>query len=82
MVTAGSWIGGYVTPPAAWFSAPDFSSVFMKLDVLGALRLSLVPAMVTVMLTDLFDSLSTFIGVIAAETQAAFINNRSFSFFN
>ena len=66
LVTAGAWIGGFVQPPASWFSAPDFSSVFLKLDVLGALRLSLVPAVVTVMLTDLFDSLSTFIGVSQA----------------
>jgi len=65
-VTAGSWIAGYVTPPAAWFSAPDFSSVFLKLDILGALQLALVPAIITVMLTDLFDSLSTFIGVAQA----------------
>ena len=65
-VTAGAWLGGYVAPPASWFSAPDFSSVFLKLDVWGALRLSLVPAMITVMLTDLFDSLSTFIGVAQA----------------
>src|SRR5690349_12867418 len=35
LVTAGAWIGGFVTPPAAWFSAPDFSSVFFKLDVPG-----------------------------------------------
>jgi AGZA family xanthine/uracil permease-like MFS transporter len=63
VVTAGAWIGGYVSPPTAWVSAPDFSSVFLKLDIWGALKLSLVPAMVTVMLTDLFDSLSTFIGV-------------------
>ena len=57
---------GYVAPPASWFSAPDFSSVFLKLDIWGALRLSLLPAMITVMLTDLFDSLSTFIGVAQA----------------
>ena len=62
-VTIGAWVGGFVTPPSSWLSAPDFSSVFFKLDVLGALKLSLVPAIVTVMLTDLFDSLSTFIGV-------------------
>jgi adenine/guanine/hypoxanthine permease len=65
-VTAAAWITGYVTPPASWFSAPDFSSVFFKLDIAGALKLSLVPAMITVMLTDLFDSLSTFIGVAQA----------------
>jgi len=66
LVTIGAWMGGYVSPPASWLSAPDFSSVFFKLDVLGAVRLSLVPAIVTVMLTDLFDSLSTFIGVSQA----------------
>ena len=65
-VTAAAWLTGYVTPPASWFSAPDFSSVFFKLDIAGALKLSLVPAMITVMLTDLFDSLSTFIGVAQA----------------
>ena len=65
-VTTAAWLGGYVAPPASWFSAPDFSSVFFKLDIAGALTLSLVPAMITVMLTDLFDSLSTFIGVSQA----------------
>ncbi|OFW45132.1 MAG: hypothetical protein A3J29_15550 [Acidobacteria bacterium RIFCSPLOWO2_12_FULL_67_14b] len=65
-VTAGAWIGGWVTPPAQWLSAPDFSSVFFKLDMWGALSLALVPAMITVMMTDLFDSLSTFIGVAQA----------------
>ncbi len=66
LVTGAAWTMGYVTLPAVWFSAPDFSSVFFKLDVLGALRLALVPAILTVMLTDLFDSLSTFIGVSQA----------------
>jgi AGZA family xanthine/uracil permease-like MFS transporter len=61
-----AWSGGWVTPPDAWFSAPDFESVFLKLDVVGALKLALVPAIITVMMTDLFDSLSTFIGVAHA----------------
>ncbi len=64
--TAAAWAGGWMQPPASWFSAPDFSSVFLKLDVLGALKLALVPAIVTVMMTDLFDSISTFIGVAQA----------------
>ena len=66
LVTIVAWGGGYVTPPASWFSAPDFSSVFLKLDIWGALQLALIPAIVTVMMTDLFDSLSTFIGVAQA----------------
>ena len=54
------------TPPAQWLSPPDFSSVFLKLDVVGALRWSLAPAIVAVLMTDLFDSISTFIGVAHA----------------
>jgi AGZA family xanthine/uracil permease-like MFS transporter len=37
--------------------------VVLLLDIWGALRWSLLPAIITVMMTDLFDSLSTFIGV-------------------
>ena len=65
-VTSVAWIGGWVSPPTQWLSAPDFSSVFLELDVVGALRLALVPTIVTMMMTDLFDSLSTFIGVAKA----------------
>jgi AGZA family xanthine/uracil permease-like MFS transporter len=66
VTTAVAWAGGWVQPPPQWFSAPDFSSVFLRLDAVGALKLSLVPAIITVMMTDLFDSLSTFIGVSQA----------------
>jgi AGZA family xanthine/uracil permease-like MFS transporter len=66
LVTLTAWAAGYVRPPATWFSSPDFSSVFLKLDLWGALQLALLPAIVTVMMTDLFDSLSTFIGVAQA----------------
>lgn len=66
LVTAIAWMGGWVDPPERWWSPPDFGSVFFKLDVVGALQLALVPAIVTVMMTDLFDSLSTFIGVAEA----------------
>ena len=66
VVTAVAWTFGYATPPERLVSAPDFSSVFLKLDILGALRLALVPAIVTILFTDLFDSLSTFIGVASA----------------
>ncbi len=57
------WMLGEVKTPASFFSAPDFQTVFLKLDVWGALKLSLVPAIIAIMFTDLFDSISTFIGV-------------------
>jgi adenine/guanine/hypoxanthine permease len=66
VVTAAAWTGGWVQAPSRWFSAPDFSSAFLQLDIAGALRWSLAPAIVTVLMTDLFDSLSTFIGVAQA----------------
>jgi AGZA family xanthine/uracil permease-like MFS transporter len=62
-VTALAWGVGLVAAPPRLFGWPDFRSVFLKLDILGALRLSLLPAIIAVMFTDLFDSISTFIGV-------------------
>jgi AGZA family xanthine/uracil permease-like MFS transporter len=66
VVTLTSWATGLVQAPDHWLSAPDFHTVFLKLDVLGALKVSLLPAIISIMFTDLFDSLSTFIGVAQA----------------
>lgn len=65
-VTFAAYLLGHVQVPAAMLSRPDFHSVFFKLDILGALKLSLLPAIVSIFLTDLFDSLSTFVGVSQA----------------
>ena len=65
-VTALAWTIGYAAPPATLTSAPDFSSTFLALDVRGALKLALLPTIVAIFFTDLFDSLSTFIGVANA----------------
>jgi AGZA family xanthine/uracil permease-like MFS transporter len=65
-VTGASWAMGLVAAPDSPFSAPDFSSVFLKLDIVGALSLSLLPAMISILFTDLFDSISTFVGVAHA----------------
>jgi AGZA family xanthine/uracil permease-like MFS transporter len=54
---------GKVKAPEHWFSEPDFSSVMMKLDIFSALKWSLLPSMISILFTDLFDSISTFIGV-------------------
>lgn len=66
MVTLAALAFGMVTRPPHLFSLPDFQSVFLKLDILGALKLSLLPAIIAIMFTDLFDSISTFIGVAHA----------------
>ncbi|MGE0615944.1 MAG: NCS2 family permease [Bacteriovoracia bacterium] len=65
-VTVVSLILGYVKPPEQLVSAPDFSSVFFKFDALGALQWVLVPTIIVILFTDLFDSISTFIGVSQA----------------
>lgn len=64
--TVLAWLLGYAAPPAEFTSQPDFSSVFLELDVIDALQWSLLPAIVAILFTDLFDSLSTFIGVAGA----------------
>ena len=66
VVTLVAWATGRVTTPASLFSAPDFHTVFLKLDIFGALKLSLLPAIMGILFTDLFDSISTFIGVAHA----------------
>jgi adenine/guanine/hypoxanthine permease len=63
LVTLVAWLQGKVNRPLEFFSRPDFESVFFKLDIWGALKLSLLPAMISILFTDLFDSISTFIGV-------------------
>ncbi len=63
LITIIAWALGMVTAPPSPVSLPDFKSVFLKLDIFGALKLALAPAIIAVMFTDLFDSISTFIGV-------------------
>ncbi|MGB7926424.1 MAG: NCS2 family permease [Pyrinomonadaceae bacterium] len=66
IVTLAAWALGLVKAPERLFSAPDFGSVFLKLDIWGALKLGLLPAIIAILFTDLFDSISTFIGVAHA----------------
>lgn len=56
---------GLAKMPAHVFAIPDIT-LLGKLDVVGALKLSLVPAIAAILFTDLFDSISTFIGVSQA----------------
>jgi len=65
-VTALAWALGFVARPDRLVSAPDFSSAFLALDIRGALSLALAPSILAILFTDLFDSLSTFIGVATA----------------
>ena len=66
IVTLISLALGMIKAPEHLLSAPDFKTVFLKLDIFGALKLSLLPAIIAILFTDLFDSISTFIGVAHA----------------
>ncbi len=48
-----------------FFSSPDFSLLF-KMDLIGSLQFAIWPITFAFLFTDLFDSLSTFIGVAEA----------------
>lgn len=65
-VTVGALVTGSVTLPSALFTAPDFGSVAGQLDIRGALAPAFLPAIVSLFFTDLFDSISTFVGVSQA----------------
>lgn len=62
-ITGGALLMGKVQMPDSLFSSPDFESVLFKLDLWGALKPAFLPAIISIMFTDLFDSISTLIGV-------------------
>jgi adenine/guanine/hypoxanthine permease len=58
------WILGLGTLPDAVFSVPaSISPIMLKLDILSALTLSLLPVIITFLITDMFDTLGTLTGV-------------------
>jgi AGZA family xanthine/uracil permease-like MFS transporter len=63
--TVAALLIGHVHAPATLWAAPDFS-LLGALDLRGALRLAYLPILIAIALTDLFDSLSTFVGIAEA----------------
>lgn len=58
------WTGTpFVEVPKSLTATPDFTSVFLQLDIRGALGYGVLGAIFTLLFTDLFDSISTFLGV-------------------
>ena len=52
----------FVSIPTGVFALPSLD-VFFKMDILGALSLAMILPIFTLLFTDMFDSISTFIGV-------------------
>jgi AGZA family xanthine/uracil permease-like MFS transporter len=52
----------FVSVPSAVFALPSFE-VFFKLDIAAALSVSMILPIFSILFTDMFDSISTFVGV-------------------
>ncbi len=58
------WIFGIGIAPEKLFSAPaSIEPIFMQLDIMSAISLSLLPVIITFLVTDMFDTLGTLTGV-------------------
>lgn len=64
-ITSGiAWLGGYAPLPQAVVSAPaSLSRIAFEVDIKSVLTLSLVPVIITFLITDIFDTIGTLIGV-------------------
>jgi len=59
-----AWILGLGALPQSVISTPaSISPIFMELDILSAFTLSLLPVIITFLITDMFDTLGTLTGV-------------------
>ncbi len=65
LVTSGvAWVFGIASFPEEFISMPaSVAPIAMHLDISSALSLSLLPVIITFLITDLFDSLGTLTGV-------------------
>jgi len=63
LVTFFFFITKRLSIPESFLSHPDFQSVFFQIDFAGALKWSFLPAILSILFTDLFDSISTFMGL-------------------
>lgn len=64
ITSVAGWFFGIGEFPTALISAPaSIEPIFMKLDIVSALSLSLLPVIITFLVTDMFDTLGTLTGV-------------------
>lgn len=52
-----------ISLPKQFFSMPDFQSHFFQLDLIGSLKWSFIPVILAIFITNLFDSISSIIGL-------------------
>ena len=62
LIMANNGKAGFVRMPEGVFALPTVD-VFFKLDILGALQIGMIMPIFTLLFTDMFDSISTFVGI-------------------
>lgn len=55
--------GNVVKTPGNLFTVTDFTKIFLRLDLVGTLRHEPIGLIFTLLLTDMFDPISTLMGV-------------------
>lgn len=63
VVTAIAIVCGIATVPSHFIEKPDFHSTFFQIDLIGSLKFAFLPAILSVLMTSLFDSISSLIGL-------------------
>ncbi len=71
LVTTIALLTNKIEFPTTWFALPDFDSHFFKLDLIGSLKWSFIPVIIAIFMTNLFDSISSIIGL---STSAGFVD--------
>lgn len=66
IITALAWLCGLVTTPETVVASPDFSALWLHLDIWSAINLSTLPIILAIFITQFFDTLSTFLGLSQA----------------
>jgi AGZA family xanthine/uracil permease-like MFS transporter len=63
LITAAAVFLGLTTVPSQMIEMPNFHSTFFQIDFVGSLKFAFLPAILSVLLTSLFDSISSLIGL-------------------
>lgn len=64
LTSVTAWTIGFSPLPTHMFDAPaSIAPIFMEMDIKAALSLSFIPVIITFLVTDIFDTIGTLIGV-------------------
>ena len=64
LTTVAAWVFGYIQLPKHFFSFPaSIEPIAFKFDITSVLKLSLLPVIITFLITDMFDTVGTLAGV-------------------